>query len=107
MISAVCEPAGGKHAPAGELRHDERRQDGGVPEQIWRLSNILVLGPYSGKLDNSAESVKLYKPDTSDPTVFGSYVLVDEVEYRMRHLAPAADGLGASFTADRPGAIRE
>jgi len=63
----------------------------GVPAQVS------VFGPYTGKLDNSAESVELYKPDA--PGLSGvPYVLVDRIEYQ--DIAPwpgGADGTQASL----------
>src|SRR5439155_23963843 len=55
-------------------------------------STARVLGPYRGKLDNSSDSVELYKPDL--PTADGevSFVLVDKVHYRdVAPWASAAD----------------
>lgn len=61
-----------------------------------------ILGPYDGKLDNSSESVELFKPDSPQTTGPDAglvpYVLVDRVHYR--DLAPwplAADGTGQSL----------
>ena len=60
---------------------------GGVP----------VLGPWSGKLDNSADSIRLYKPDAPVLGV-APYVLVDRVDYSDAAPWPAAaDGLGGSL----------
>lgn len=65
-------------------------------------TNGLVLGPWSGRLDNAGESVELVAPD--NPQTIGPeiglvpYVLVDKVAYT--DLAPwptQADGLGSSL----------
>ena len=61
-------------------------------------SNSVLVGPYSGKLDNSSESVELVKPDS--PQLDGSVpgVLVDKVIYADTLPWPAsADGFGLSL----------
>jgi hypothetical protein len=60
-------------------------------------ANVPVFGPYDGKLDNSAESIELFKPDA--PGVGGApYVLVDWIEYQDAGSWPAgADGTQASL----------
>jgi hypothetical protein len=65
-------------------------------------SNSTVLGPYSGKLDNSSDSVELYKPDPPQTTGgdigLVPYVLVEKVVYQDRAPWPTnADGLGYSL----------
>jgi hypothetical protein len=64
----------------------------------YRIStNVPIVGPYTGQLDNSDESVELKKPDASVPTNVTA-VLVERVHYRDR--APwdsFADGFGASL----------
>jgi hypothetical protein len=60
---------------------------------------VLILGPYDGKLENNGESVRLLKPDppqTLPGPDFGQvpYVLVDEVEYSS--LAPWPVDAGAT-----------
>ena len=58
---------------------------------------VPVLGPLSGKLDNSAARLGLYKPDVPEAALV-PYVLVDEVEYSDAPPWPAsADGSGASL----------
>ncbi|HXG49619.1 MAG TPA: immunoglobulin domain-containing protein, partial [Methylomirabilota bacterium] len=57
-----------------------------------------LMGPYGGKLDNSADGIELYRPDT--PNLDGSvpYILVEEVRYRdSAPWPPAADGAGAEL----------
>lgn len=45
-------------------------------------ASVTILGPYSGKLDNDGESVRLLQPAPPEPiTGFVPYVLVDEVDY--------------------------
>jgi len=70
--------------------------------------SLRILGPYSGKLANSGETVRLRRPDA--PQAPGSpdagtvpYVLVDEVRYRDAYPWPVeADGLGDSLQRRRP-----
>jgi hypothetical protein len=63
-----------------------------------------IVGPYTGKLDNSSDSVELYKPDAPqlppDPDAgYVPQVLVDRVQYQDVPPWPAgtADGLGDSL----------
>jgi len=60
-------------------------------------SNVVVVGPYSGKLDNSDDELELWRPDA--PNTNGvPYILVERVHYR--DLPPwdvGADGLGPSL----------
>ena len=63
----------------------------GIPQ------NVPVVGPWSGKLDNSADSVKLEKPDAP---LAGQvpYVLVERIDYTdSTPWSTAADGLGGSL----------
>jgi len=65
-------------------------------------SNLFLLGPYSGKLDNSTESVELVKPDppqaAGDDTGLVPSVLVEKVVYQDRGNWPTnADGRGMSL----------
>ncbi|MCI0745816.1 MAG: lamin tail domain-containing protein [Verrucomicrobia subdivision 3 bacterium] len=61
------------------------------------FTNTPMFGPFTGKLDNSRDSIELYKPGT--PTAAGvPFILVDRVEYQ--DVAPwpsGADGSGASL----------
>jgi hypothetical protein len=62
-----------------------------------------IVGPYSGKLDNSSESVELVRPDppqTSGPLAgLVPYVLADKVKYFDTAPWPTApDGTGTSLT---------
>ena len=59
--------------------------------------NVPVYGPFSGKLDNSTDSIRLLMPDA--PNVSGvPFVLVDRVDYKDSTPWPvAADGSGASL----------
>ena len=60
-------------------------------------TNVLVFGPYSGKLDNEGESVRLYRPDAPNAGVV-PYILVDQVDYLPLMPWPAsADGIGPSI----------
>lgn len=65
-------------------------------------TNLFLVGPYSGKLDNSTESVELARPDA--PQAVGAdagtvpYLLVDKVVYQDRGAWPTnADGHGMSL----------
>lgn len=60
-------------------------------------ANVPVYGPYLGKLDNSANSVRLSRPDAPNgPSV--PYILVDRVDYAdVAPWPPVADGIGASL----------
>jgi hypothetical protein len=62
-------------------------------------SSAAVYGPWSGKLNNSAEAIKLYKPD--EPTDEGvvPYILADRVDYMDENPWPddGADGDGHSL----------
>ncbi len=61
-------------------------------------TNVVIVGPYSGKLDNSDDEVELYRPDAPTPAGEVPFILVERVHYR--DLAPwdiIADGFGASL----------
>jgi hypothetical protein len=61
-------------------------------------SGVPVFGPYAGKLDNSADTVRLRKPDAPNLSGTVPYILVDEVDYRDSAPWPTgADGTGASL----------
>ncbi len=66
-------------------------------------TNVMVLGPYSGKLDNRGEAIELLKPDAPQPPGrplpgLVPYILVDRVAYWDRSPWPEApDGLGHSL----------
>ena len=65
-------------------------------------SNSTLVGPFTGKLDNSTDSVELVKPDapqtTGNDIGFVPSVLVDKVVYQDRAPWPTgADGLGLSL----------
>ena len=60
-------------------------------------TNVPVVGPYAGKLDNSGEDIDLYRPDTPNSNSV-PYILVESVSYSGD--APwdiGADGLGPSL----------
>ncbi len=60
-------------------------------------TNVLILGPFSGQLDNDEESVRLRKPDRSDPAQV-THVIVDDIHYHdSLPWNPIADGFGASL----------
>jgi hypothetical protein len=59
---------------------------------------VLLFGPYQGKLDNSADTVRLSKPDAPAPGGAVPYVIVDEIDYEDGPPWPVgADGTGASL----------
>jgi hypothetical protein len=61
-------------------------------------SNFVLAGPYSGKLDNSSDSVELVKPDPPQASGAVPYVLVEKVVYGDRPpWATNADGYGMSL----------
>ena len=61
-------------------------------------TNFILFGPYSGKLDNSGDDVKLTRPDNPNPDSKVPHVLVDHVQYSDRApWYPAADGFGYSL----------
>jgi len=69
----------------------EFRAKYGVP------GNVAVVGPYSGKLDNSEDEIELWRPDTPD-TNGVPYILVERVHYRdLPPWDPIADGIGAAL----------
>ncbi len=58
---------------------------------------VRVVGPYAGKLDNSGESVELYRPDAPSPGNV-PYILMDRVQYSdVTPWDVIADGFGASL----------
>jgi len=60
-------------------------------------TNVPLYGPYVGKLDNSSESVRLYRPETPEAEEI-PYVLIDQVDYSDSTPWPAiADGTGLSL----------
>ncbi len=64
-------------------------------------TNVAIFGPWSGKLDNSEDTIELKSPDKPDVTSSGvaiPYVLVDKVTYRDGAPWPTnADGSGMSL----------
>ena len=62
-------------------------------------TNIPVFGPWSGKLDNSGESIALYKPDAPiAPGGEAPYVLVERIDYSDQLPWPVvADGIGGAL----------
>jgi hypothetical protein len=66
-------------------------------------SNVLIVGPFSGRLANTADSVELYKPDPPQlpphpDAGFVPYILVERVLYTAASPWPTnADGGGASL----------
>ena len=63
---------------------------------------VLVLGPFSGALQNSGENIQLQAPDTPDTNEV-PYVSVEELRYNDRAPWPqAADGSGLSLQRLNP-----
>lgn len=62
-------------------------------------NTVPVYGPWSGKLDNSGETIELKQPDPPDPiTGFVPFIMIDKVAYRDVMPWPAgADGVGNSL----------
>ena len=64
-------------------------------------TNVAIFGPWSGKLDNSEDTIELKcpdKPDVTSSNVTVPYVLVDKVTYHDSAPWPTnADGLGMSL----------
>jgi hypothetical protein len=61
------------------------------------FAGVPIFGPYSGKLDNSSETVSLRKPDAPD-TNGVPYIVVDEVDYKdSAPWPPSPDGAGAAL----------
>jgi hypothetical protein len=78
--------------PANTAQLNAFKANNGVP------NGVAILGPYSGKLDNSSDSVELVRPD--NPIAGGGvpYVLADKVRYSDVTPWPSeADGFGASL----------
>jgi len=68
-------------------------------------SDTAVVGPFSGHLKNSDESIELKMPDTPNSDGFAADVLVDKVHYdNQAPWPPAADGMGFSLHRLVPGA---
>ncbi|MBN1669828.1 MAG: lamin tail domain-containing protein [Kiritimatiellae bacterium] len=75
-----------------------RAVDPGVP------GGVRVFGPYSGRLGNGGESVKLWRPDAPDPAGV-PWILVDRVQYDDNSPWPeSADGDGPSLERQDPAA---
>ncbi|MCH8923385.1 MAG: hypothetical protein IIA67_09600, partial [Planctomycetes bacterium] len=61
-------------------------------------SETIVVGPFSGRLDNAGETVRLRKPGKPDEFGPAPMILVDEVSYDDRAPWPLeADGLGTAL----------
>jgi hypothetical protein len=58
--------------------------------------NISIVGPFKGKLDNSADNVEIARPQPVTTNGF-EYVLIDKVDYEDEAPWPAADGFGPSI----------
>jgi hypothetical protein len=61
------------------------------------FTNLALFGPYTGKLDNSSDSIELYKPDAPNGDRV-PYILAERVEYSDHApWPPGADGTGATL----------
>ncbi|MGC3959141.1 MAG: lamin tail domain-containing protein [Verrucomicrobiota bacterium] len=69
-------------------------------------TNTLILGPWSGKLDNSGDTVELERPDNPNVSVLGTvvpYYVVEKVAYADTAPWPvSADGGGTSLQRIEP-----
>jgi hypothetical protein len=67
----------------------------------YNATNVTILGPWLGKLDNSADTIELKSPDKPDlitGTVIIPYIMVDRVKYSDLSPWPTnADGLDDSL----------
>ena len=61
------------------------------------FAGVPLYGPYSGKLDNSSDTVTVLKPDAPDTNTV-PYIVVDEVDYKDSLPWPSSpDGSGAAL----------
>jgi hypothetical protein len=61
------------------------------------FSSVPLFGPYSGKLDNSSDTIRIERPDTPD-TNGVPYIYVDQVDYRDAAPWPSGpDGSGSAL----------
>ena len=61
------------------------------------FSSMPTYGPYSGKLDNSSETLTLQRPDSPESNTV-PYIVVDEVDYKDNPPWPVSpDGTGAAL----------
>jgi hypothetical protein len=69
-------------------------------------TNTLILGPWSGKLDNSGDTIELERPDNPNVTDHGNdRALLRRGESRVRRYPPwpaSADGAGHSLQRIEP-----
>ena len=77
--------------PANTAALNTFKANNGVP------NGIPIFGPWSGKLDNSSDSVELVRPGNPVAGIV-PYILADKVHYSKDiPWSPAADGYGASL----------
>jgi hypothetical protein len=71
-------------------------------------TNVPILGPWLGALDNAGEMIQLLAPDKPDVTssnITVPYVVVDRIDYQPSAPWPTnADGMGSSLQRLVPGA---
>ncbi len=70
---------------------------------------VAIVGPWRGRLQDSADNVELYRPDAPDPDGFVPYVLADRVHYADAAPWPSladgsTNGVGYSLSRVVPGA---
>lgn len=72
----------------------------------YSATNVTILGPWSGKLDNSGESLELQRPDHPNVTPTNTvvpYYLVEQISYQdMLPWPTNADGAGFSLQRIEP-----
>jgi CotH protein/lamin tail-like protein/Big-like domain-containing protein/thrombospondin type 3 repeat protein/immunoglobulin I-set domain protein len=68
-------------------------------------NSVAVFGPWSGKLDNSGETIELKQPGPPDDTQVVPFYMIDKVAYTDETPWPAgADGIGNSLQRAVPSA---
>ncbi len=68
-------------------------------------TNTPIYGPWSGRLDNSGESIELKFPDAPELDGFVPYIMVEKVSYRP--LAPWPEGAGGTGLSLQRGTLLE
>lgn len=93
--------APGQHALVVGFDPDDAVQLGAFRSRYGISNAVPVYGPWSGKLDNSGETIELKQPDTPEPingTLLTPYIMIDKVAYSDSAPWPAAaDGIGNSL----------
>jgi hypothetical protein len=92
----VTLPPGGSVVIANFDPGWDATQVAGFRERFGLAATTPVFGPFEGKLDNSADSLELKRPDTPEQNEV-PYVLVDKVNYTDLPPWPSADGNGSAL----------